>query len=417
MIRRYAAVGAPPLFLILVTLLLVHYQPLILDTLWGGRLPDAWRGMIFHLPLVLAATGVVIGLRMGSAGVVMIMLTAGVVTDGLNPGGFFNYPLAGNQRAMPTVWVWLLPVNYLLGRWCLGHSWRSRRGLIALAGGLFWTGWVYAVGCTGRGEAILKRAFGWAETLPVDLSAMLALWDGALPPLSVALYLMARAIRRHDPVCAGLGASLVMLLPPVVRSLNGLSLAIVAAAAVLVMLVGILESMFDRAYRDGLTGLPGRRALNDMLPQLGRRFAIAMLDVDHFKRFNDRYGHRTGDDVLKMIAARMQRISGGRAFRYGGEEFAVIFRGRAARRAADRMEAFREALAQTPFVIRRVPRTSKKRRGSRTARTSSRQQVKITVSIGLALPQKGRKKPSDVLAAADKALYKAKKAGRNRVAA
>jgi len=417
MIRRYAAVGAPPLFLMLVTLLLIHYQSLILDTLWDGRLPDAWRGVIFHLPLVLAATGVVIGLRMGSGGVVMIMLTAGVVTGGLNPDGFFNYPLTGTQRAMPTVWVWLLPVNYLLGRWGLGHSWRSRRGLIVLAGGLFWAGGVLTVGCAGREANIVKRAVGWAETLPVDWSTMLTLWDGALPALSVAVYLIVRAIRWHDPVCAGLGASLVMLLPPVVKSLNGLSLAIVAASAVLVMLVGILESMFDRAYRDGLTGLPGRRALNDTLPQLGRRFAIAMLDVDHFKRFNDRYGHRTGDDVLKMIAARMLRIPGGQAFRYGGEEFAVIFRGRAARQAADRMEAFREALAQAPFVIRRVPRTSQKKRGSRTTRTSSRQRVNITVSIGVAMPQKGRKKPSDVLAAADKALYRAKKAGRNRVAA
>ena len=81
------------------------------------------------------------------------------------------------------------------------------------------------------------------------------------------------------------------------------------------------------------------------------------------------------------------------------------------------MECFREGLARTPFVIRRLPRSNKKARGRKTTRVSSRQRVRITVSIGVAAPGKGGKKAPEVLAAADKALYKAKKAGRNRVMA
>ena len=140
-----------------------------------------------------------------------------------------------------------------------------------------------------------------------------------------------------------------------------------------------------------------------------------MLDVDHFKRFNDRFGHRTGDDVLKMIAARMRCIPGGRPFRYGGEEFAVLFTGRSAAAAVERMEHFRDALARTPFVIRRLPRADKKARGGKTERGISRRQVRITVSIGVAMPHKGRRKADEVLSSADKALYKSKKDGRNRV--
>ena len=253
--------------------------------------------------------------------------------------------------------------------------------------------------------------------LPVHLTGLTNLWEGALLGVIVAVYLLAFAVRSHDPVAAGLSASLVMTLPPMTRGLDNFSMAIVSSAAVLVVLVGILESMFVLAYRDGLTGLPGRRGLNDMLRQLGRRYAIAMLDVDHFKRFNDRFGHRTGDDVLKMIATRMRSIPGGRSFRYGGEEFAVIFTGRSAQKAAYRMERFREALARAPFVIRRVPRSSKKARGRKTTRMASRQRVRITVSIGVATPGKNGSKAPEVLAAADKALYKAKKAGRNRVVA
>ena len=64
------------------------------------------------------------------------------------------------------------------------------------------------------------------------------------------------------------------------------------------------------AYHDELTGLPGRRALNEALLRVGSRYAVAMVDVDHFKHFNDAYGHEVGDQVLRMVAAQLDR--GGR---------------------------------------------------------------------------------------------------------
>ena len=143
-----------------------------------------------------------------------------------------------------------------------------------------------------------------------------------------------------------------------------------------------------------------------------------MLDVDHFKRFNDRYGHDAGDEVLKMIAARSARIRGGQPFRFGGEEFAVIFAGRSAAGAAAAMEEFRRQLAQTPFVIRKRPRPktrSRKGRMRRSQTRGSRPKVKVTVSIGLAHATGRQRKAAEVLQAADKALYKAKRSGRNRL--
>jgi len=250
-----------------------------------------------------------------------------------------------------------------------------------------------------------------------DPSGLMQAWGPALPAAGVALILVGVALRSHDPVPAAMAASLVLLLPTIARGLGGIALGILSSGAIGVVLVGALEAMLALAFRDGLTGLPGRRGLNEALRQLGGRYAIAMLDVDHFKRFNDRFGHRTGDDVLKMIAARMLRIRGGRAFRYGGEEFAVIFKGRSARQAGDRMEQFRAEVSSAPFVIRRLPRSNKKARGGLTIRMRPRQQVRIAVSIGWATPSPGRRKPAEVLAAADKALYKAKQKGRNRVVA
>jgi len=416
MFRRFAAVGAPSLLLILSTFLLVHYQSRILYAVWDGALPAAWQNVIYYLPLILAAVGVVVGLRMHSCGVLIVMLTLGVVFGMVNPSEGVGLRLSGKINRDAPVFLLIMPVNYLLGLWTLRHSWRSRRGLWALISALVWVGAITTVAMGGSETAdVLRQVTNWMTTLPVDLTVLLNLWEGALLAVVMAAYMLAHAVRLHDPIAAGLGASLIMNLPSITRGLDDLSMAIVAGAAVLVVLVGILESMFVLAYRDGLTGLPGRRGLNDMLAQLGRRYAIAMLDVDHFKRFNDRFGHRTGDDVLKMIAARMRSIPGGRAFRYGGEEFAVIFTGRASPKAVARMECFREGLARTPFVIRHVPRSNKKARGRKTTRIPSRPRVRITVSIGVAAPGKGGKKVPEVLAAADKALYRAKRAGRNRV--
>ena len=86
------------------------------------------------------------------------------------------------------------------------------------------------------------------------------------------------------------------------------------------------------AFRDELTGLPGRRALNEKLQRMGRVYTLAMADVDHFKAFNDTHGRR-GDQVLRMVAAQLRRVSGGgHAYRYGGE-FTLVFPARPRRKA------------------------------------------------------------------------------------
>lgn len=420
MLRRAATVGGAPLFLVIGTLLLVRYHPLLLQSWWGGELPGAWGNVARYLPLLLAAVGVVVGLRMGSCGIMMVMLTLGAAFGTSAAGVISGWPGLGTPGQPPESLL-LMPLNFLLGLWTLRHSWRTRRGLTALAGALVvvaGTTWTVTAGPLPA-AALFERFIDGLRLWPAEPTALLRSWGDALPAALVVLVLVIYALRQRDPVAAAMGASLVLLLPPMTRGLDDLSRVIVFSAAVLGVLVGALESMFALAYRDGLTGLPGRRALNDALRQLGRRYVIAMLDVDHFKRFNDRFGHRTGDDALKMIAARLLRIPGGRAYRYGGEEFAVIFRGRSARHAAERMEAFRETLARTPFVIRHLPRASRKARGGSSAPMRSRKEVRITASIGWAAPAlaQGRRKPSEVLAAADKALYRAKQKGRNRVAA
>jgi GGDEF domain-containing protein len=209
-----------------------------------------------------------------------------------------------------------------------------------------------------------------------------------------------------------------------------------------------------------------------------------MVDVDHFKKFNDTFGHDTGDQVLRMVAARLaQATGGGKAFRCGGEEFAVLFAGKSAKEAYAHAEGLRQSIEEATFVVRspaRVRRSEADRgratgdeRGTaedrrkvsdrrKTDRSLQGNQVKIeerrsnngrrsqnedrrskmedrrsksgrrsrsrgadgpqktvevfvTVSIGLAEASTRLVTPDMVLQAADKALYRAKDAGRNRV--
>jgi len=186
------------------------------------------------------------------------------------------------------------------------------------------------------------------------------------------------------------------------------------ATAGLILVVAVIEASYMMAYRDGLTELPSRRALNEALPRLSGQFSVAMVDVDHFKRFNDTYGHDAGDHVLRLVAARLaQTAGGGTAYRYGGEEFALVFPGKGQDECVPHLEELRETVETSHFTMRRRFRPRNKPKNDKSRK--SRQAITITVSIGVAERNHRNASPDQVVQAADKALYRAKEAGRNRV--
>jgi GGDEF domain-containing protein len=186
-------------------------------------------------------------------------------------------------------------------------------------------------------------------------------------------------------------------------------------AAQLVLLIGLVEDSYRLAYHDELTGLPGRRALEEALKTLDGDYVIAMVDVDHFKKFNDRHGHAAGDQALRMVAAELEKVGGGgRAYRYGGEEFAILFPGSTVADASEPLEEIRATIADRRFALRSPDRPSKKpdppRKSARPPRL-----ISVSVSIGFAGPSARTNDSNAVLRAADRALYRAKSKGRNRV--
>ena len=195
------------------------------------------------------------------------------------------------------------------------------------------------------------------------------------------------------------------------------------SAAGVVLIVAALQESHRLAFTDELTGLPSRRALEERLPALGPVCTIAMADVDHFKQFNDTHGHDIGDQVLKLVAARLAEVGGGGvAYRYGGEEFCLIFDGCSAKEALPHVEACRAAIEDYTMAVRSEARPPDTKSGSRLRGTSeaeaagkTQKALSVTASFGVAERSGESRKPHDVIKAADEALYRAKKSGRNRV--
>jgi GGDEF domain-containing protein len=183
------------------------------------------------------------------------------------------------------------------------------------------------------------------------------------------------------------------------------------------VLAAVLQESHRLAFRDELTNLPSRRALEERLSGLGPTYTIAMVDVDHFKQFNDTHGHHIGDQVLKLVAARLGEIGGGgTSYRYGGEEFCVLFVERTLDRALPCLEQLRREIEHYEMAVRSGDRPRDGETGTHLRETRPREKtLSVTVSIGAAERDDTLIKPALVIRAADEALYRAKRAGRNRV--
>jgi GGDEF domain-containing protein len=311
--------------------------------------------------------------------------------------------------------VILLPLNFGLLAALKERGMMTLDGLLKVgivAAQAFGVWWIAHANGPGQGTlAGWKRGFGAGAGPPLIVQLSFAL---------TALALVTLVFSRRTKVEQGLLWALVAMFLGVTQIDAGGSgrasdaLFFYSGAAGLVLVFADLEHGYDIAYRDELTGLPGRRAFNDVMAQLGGTYAIAMCDVDHFKKFNDTYGHDTGDQVLRMVAAQLSQVGGGgRTYRYGGEEFLIVFRGRSAKEAEPFVESLRRSIADRGFVLRSPDRPARKPGPAKAMKQTNTPKVNISISIGLAERSKRHSTPELVLDAADAALYRAKDAGRN----
>ncbi len=237
-------------------------------------------------------------------------------------------------------------------------------------------------------------------------------FGGAL--LLLAIQYLRQPRPSHAAQLIGL-AGLLWMLPKVFILPHALG--VMSSLVMLAQTAALAHEAYQMAYRDELTGLPGRRALNERLQRLPRSYVIAMADVDHFKKFNDIHGHDVGDQVLRMVAAQLRKVGGGgKAYRYGGEEFTLLFTGKQAEDCLPHLEAVRQAIESYSLQLRdRQQRPADNLQGRNLRGTTQVEAVSVTMSLGVAARSDALRSADAVLKAADQALYSAKSAGRNRV--
>ncbi len=310
-------------------------------------------------------------------------------------------------KAVYTALVVIVPFNALMAmirpergaRYLVAYRW-----LLLLAGECLLVAWIAAAGRSPVSGT-------WWNT-------MLDWWLFRSPPTPlVGRLAFAAAFIADTPLQVGnCGALAAFFIAAENAGAPSLYTAFMAAAGI-ILIAALLQESHQLAFRDSLTGLPGRRALEERLRSLGERYAIAMIDVDHFKQFNDTHGHDVGDQVLRLVGARLSQVGGGgTAYRYGGEEFSVVFPERDLAEVLPTLEALRGAIESYRMAIRGEDRPKKAEEGSKhRGAGATEKMLSVTVSIGAAGPSARAPTPHAVIKAADEALYRAKKAGRNRV--
>jgi diguanylate cyclase (GGDEF)-like protein len=397
--------------------LVFPYALLFLLVLAAGQIPvlTKWSALIPRfIPYVVWGTGALLGWRFNRSRVVFAMLVLAIADWSLVQfvsGGAAATP---RGRLIHQAVAVLLPLNVLV------FALAKERGVLTVRGGFR----IAFLCCQPLAIAFLTRS-GWKNVTTYLEHPFFNLPELARPPLAqpaitafvLSLVVLAiQALRRQNAMESGFFWALLTAFGGFYWSRPSTGATLYLATAGLILLVAVVESSYAMAFRDELTGLPTRRALNESLLQLGAHYTVAMVDIDFFKKFNDRYGHDVGDQVLRKVAGILARVDGGgRAFRYGGEEFIIVFPDKCVEETVEPLERLRTTVAASAFVIRGRKRPRTKPEPSKKA-ARPRQRVSITISIGVAERTERFYTPQQVVKAADGALYRAKRAGRNRVA-
>jgi diguanylate cyclase (GGDEF)-like protein len=325
-----------------------------------------------------------------------------------------NGPADFSSRLTLQAFSILVPFNLLLfcfmrERGVLSVGGRLRLVFLACQAGI--VAWFVRYDYTGV-EQFLVRKY-----VSSPLLDRLVVSQAAMAVFAIAfLLMMIRVLIRQSPIDSGfLGVLAAVAYICSRQGAPDVTLSFISAGGIILALT-VLQDTYNMAFRDDLTGIPSRRALNEQLAALGRKYVIAMVDVDHFKRFNDTHGHDVGDQVLKMVAGKIEGVNGGgKPFRYGGEEFTIVFPRKTMAETIAHLEELRTAIAGYKLWLRSADRPVKAIEGEkRRSGSGGETAVSVTVSIGLAESEEGLS-PADILRAADKALYRAKHKGRNQV--
>ena len=379
--------------------------------------PDKFPGLITIYPFFVLLAGIVLGVRFDRSRLVFIILILALADRTMSSFSTVNLQIAQNRDIFIIVTNFLailIPINFTALLVLKERGIISFSSLLRIFAIVLQIGFVY-ICCTFHESVSSVFKVSFFKFLSIE---QIAIGRIALLISCVSIcFLIFEYVKSQGTLESGFFWALLMALLPLLTGKAGVIATFYFSTSALILIVSLIELSYRLAFVDELTGLPSKRSLNESLLNLRSSYTIDMIDIDKFKNINDRFGHDIGDQVLKMVASKLPAGGGGsKVFRYGGEEFTLIYPGKKLKEALPLLEELKTTIAEADFVIRARRRKSakwrffyKKKRKSRSKR------IKITVSIGAAQSNKKINTPDAVIRSADKALYKAKKAGRNRV--
>ncbi len=388
-------------------------------------LPISSQAVDFCYYTVFGA-GVLLALRFRSTRVFFVLLTLVLAHHAVEFFSGAKIPTIGPGRIAFETVALLIPVNFIAFS-IAGERGFSVPSLAPRLCLLFLEAVFVAVIC-GPG-AMASPAFIRATLLDPHLFSWTKIPQPALLAFFLALgSLLPEFSRTHKALEHGMIWSLAASALGLHAGALGLRGDAYFTTAGLILVVSLIENSYFLAYHDELTSLPGRRAFNEFLLGLEPPYVMAEVDIDHFKKVNDTYGHDTGDQVLSMVAAHLARVTSGRAYRVGGEEFSIVCSGKILQEVWPELENLRVAISQSSFRVRATRERRQNVRGPDRRRetdggrpkprrtvSSEAGQLSVTISIGVAEPNGRYRDVEQVIQAADKALYRAKRGGRNRI--
>lgn len=371
---------------------------------------SAWQLLIEQAPLLLFSGAIVVALRFRQSRVIYIMLfmllswalfseIEGFANFNFSPALWFisqllvltlfsfdkNKTIWGRHgMARALLLLFIVIVNYRFNNSITIHEWLDYRFIEALPQ-------VSSIGQTELFVALFSLFAVMFKQITAASKSTLCIWV-------IIFFLVYYKLFSPDILAQQLGFAIFGIL----------------------LIYGVLTDSYKMAFSDELTGLAARRALLQSSLSLGKKYTVAMMDVDHFKKFNDTYGHDVGDQVLRMVAAKINQVKGGgKAYRYGGEEFTVVFPNKSVNYAIPYLEQVRETIANYAMTIRDEedrPDDNKEGKSNRSKSSEQSKTVNVTISIGVAEREGELKDFDQVMKQSDEALYRAKQAGRNCLA-
>jgi GGDEF domain-containing protein len=372
-----------------------------------------------YLPWLMLTVAVALGFAFGQTRISLSAILVAAATYSVERFLFHEPTLEAQAPAILLALLCVLPgmaLLYLFGEKGLLTEHGALRIGIVILGCMVMT-WL------PNHPDMLRSLWGRYAPLLRTISDGFALPKIVVPQLLVCLPLLVIGKRQESPLLGPLMgiAMLFFVLAMNCRTTfweasqqhGGLMLMISGGGAALAW--AVLEGAWRNANIDELTQLPARRALKRHLARMGPDCTIALMDIDHFKKVNDRHGHDVGDQVLRFVASHIRKHAPGIAYRYGGEEFVIVCEGDDHNGHAEALDEMREQLGSLKFRLRGRARPRRRPENPESGDAGSAGTIHVTASMGVAADENGDLSPQELIKLADKALYRAKKAGRDRL--